>query len=279
MYSPKYWLFSLLILVGLGACRDNDSDTPENKPGVEVVEQKTVPNIPYSVVKYHAHDTSLFTEGLVFYKGKLYESTGSPTDLAGARSLIGITDLATGKFSSKIELDKAKYFGEGIVFFNDKLYQLTYKNKTGFIYDAMTFKRLGEFAYGNAEGWGMTTDGSSLIMSDGTNVLTYLDPQSLKPTKSLNVTESGYGKGHLNELEYIKGFIYANVWMTNTIVKINPANGEVVGTMNLGSLAQEAAVKNPSVDVLNGIAYDAATDKVYVAGKLWPNIYQIAFEY
>jgi glutamine cyclotransferase len=233
--------------------------------------------ISYSVAGKHGHDTNLFTEGLDFHNGTLFESTGSPPELPQTKSVIGITDLATGKFSTKVELDRSKYFGEGIVFLKDKLYQLTYKNNTGFVYDAATFKQIGQFKFANTEGWGLTTDGTHLIMSDGTNKLTYLDPEKLTPVKTLNVTESGYAIDRLNELEVIKGYIYANVWMSHIIVKIDPASGNVVGKMDLSQLAQEAERKNPGIDVTNGIAYDETTDKVYVTGKLWPNIYQIDF--
>lgn len=178
-----------------------------------------------------------------------------------------------------MELDKTKYFGEGIVFLNDKLYQLTYKNKLGFIYDAKTFKQVGTFIYSNAEGWGLTTDWRNLVMSDGTHKLTFLDPNSLTPVKVLSVTENNNSLAHINELEFIRGFIYANVWQTNSIVKIDTVNGNVVGKLDLNSLAFEAKNKNPNADVLNGIAYDPIRDKIYVTGKLWPNIYEISFSH
>ncbi|MCW3090970.1 MAG: hypothetical protein JWP81_2039 [Ferruginibacter sp.] len=177
----------------------------------------------------------------------------------------------------KIEIDRSKYFGEGIVIFDDKLYQLTYTNQVGFIYDIKSFKQIGQFNYTNKEGWSLTTNGKELIMSDGTDKLTFLDPATLKPVKQLAVTENGLAVDSLNELEFIKGFIYANIWQTDFIVKINPANGKVTGRLDLTSLAFEARNKYPPADVLNGIAYDAATDKIYVTGKLWPNIYQVEF--
>lgn len=259
----------------LSAC-GTEPDEPQSEP---VDTTPAVRMMSYSVARIHPHDPKLFTEGLLFHDGKLFESTGSPQDIPYTRSMIGISDLQTGKFEQKIEIDRKKYFGEGIVFLNGKLYQLTYKNKEGFIYDAKTFKEIGKFSYASNEGWGMTTDGTNLIMSDGSAALTYLDPTSLAPVKTLQVTENGLAKFYLNELEFIKGYIYANVWMTNEIVKIDPASGAVVGKMDLSALAREAAAKGGDMDVLNGIAYDAATDKVYVTGKLWPNIYQIDFEH
>ena len=136
--------------------------------------------------------------------------------------------MATGKFSKKIELDKTKYFGEGITFLDNKLYQLTYKSQVGFIYDAKSFKKIGQFKYDNKEGWSLTTDGKDLILSDGTSNLTFLNPISLKPINTLRVTLNGNPQDSLNELEYIKGFIYSNVWMNNSIFKINPTTGQVV---------------------------------------------------
>lgn len=267
----KRLVFPLLLL--LAACT---GDQPQKPTEIPVAEQ-AVPFIDYSVAKQYPHDTSLFTEGLLVHEGKLYESTGSPSGAQGPKSLVGVLDLATGKLDKKVQLDAAKYFGEGIVFLGGKLYQLTYTTQIGFIYDARTFKQTGTFRFANAEGWGMTTDGKHIIMSDGTSNLTYLSPDSLKPVKTLSVTEDGGPLKQLNELEYIKGFIYANVWMTNVIVKIDPESGKVVGKINLSSLAMQAQARNPGVDVLNGIAYDAVKDKIYVTGKLWPNVFEISF--
>ena len=259
-----------LIEIIISSCQGNSKSPPS-----EIVE--TIPVINYSVVNYFPHDTTLFTEGLLFHHGLLFESTGSPEGLSRARSMVGITDLTTGKFDKKIELDKRKYFGEGIAFSNGKLFQLTYKNQVGFIYDETSFKKTGEFKYANLEGWSLTSNGKDLIMSDGTGNLTIIDPVLCKPIRTLNVTQNGQPVDFLNELEYIKGFIYANVWMSNFILKINPDNGKVVGKLDLSSLTLEAKNKNPNADVLNGIAYDAAADKIYVTGKMWPNIYQLAF--
>lgn len=238
---------------------------------------KPVPIINYTVTNIFPHDTTLFTEGFVVYNGELFESTGSPEEAPHAESLIGKINLTTGKMDIKVKLDKAKYFGEGIVFFKDKLYQLTYQNKMGFIYDAKSFKQLGVFTYSNAEGWGMTTDGINLIMSDGTHKLTFLNPENLQPQKTLNVTENENLVEKLNELEFINGYIYANVWMTNNIVKIDPLNGNIMGKLDLNALSMDAKFKNIGSETLNGIAYDSSADKIYVTGKFWPNIYQIEF--
>lgn len=243
----------------------------------EMTSENSTPVINYAVTKYFPHDTNLYTEGLLIHNGQLFESTGSPNNEPQTKSLIGIIDLATGKMDKKIEIDRAKYFGEGIVILAGKLYQLTYTNRVGFIYDIKSFKQIGQFSYTNKEGWSLTTNGKEIIMSDGTDQLTFLDTSSLKPAHTMTITENGLPMKNLNELEFINGFIYANIWQTPFIVKIDPKNGKVVGKLDLSSLAFEAKNKNPDADVLNGIAYDSIADKIYVTGKLWPNIYQITF--
>jgi glutamine cyclotransferase len=274
-FKMRQLSLSTFLILLLNSCTNSSTNSGSDTSG----STPATPVINYAVTNYFAHDTSLFTEGFLFHNGQLFESTGSPENFPQTKSVIGITDLVTGKFDKKIEIDKSKYFGEGIVFFKNKLYQLTYTNQTGFIYDAKSFKEIGQFKYSNIEGWGLTTDGTNLIMSDGTNKLTYLDPLKLTPLKTVQVTEQGYPIEKLNELEFIKGFIYANIWTTDIIVKIDPSSGNVVGKMDLSSLTNEAKRIHPNADVLNGIAYDSTTDKIYVTGKLWPNIYQIQFSH
>ncbi len=242
-----------------------------------IVAAPGVVNLNFGVSAVYKHDTTSYTEGLLFHDHQLFESSGATTEDPQTQSMAGIANMNTGKIDKKIELDRNRYFGEGIAFFKDKLYQLTYKNQTGFIYDAATYKRLDSFRYQNAEGWALTTDSSSLIMSDGTSNLTYLDPAGLKPVKVLAVTENGAALDSLNELEYINGYIYANRYLKNYIVKIDPATGTVVGKLDLSSLAEQERVRNPNGDVLNGIAYDPDNDKIYVTGKLWAGIYQVTF--
>lgn len=266
----KYSLLLTIAISVLCSCKPG-GNRPETTPAAPA----TIASLNYSVAKYYPHDTSLFTEGLVFHNGKLYESTGSPDD--ETKSQVVSTDLALGKLEKLIALDSKKFFGEGIVFLNGKLYQLTYKNQTGFIYDAVSFKQTGVFTYKNKEGWALTTDGKSLIMSDGTDVLTYLSADSLRPIKRLKITDNGARRDSLNELEYINGYIYANIWYNDHIIKIDPADGKVVGRLDLSSLTYEAHTKYPYSDVLNGIAYDAAKDVILVTGKRWPTIYQINF--
>jgi glutamine cyclotransferase len=235
--------------------------------------------INYGVGHVYPHDTTSYTEGFVFYDHHFFESSGAPEGYPQTRSMIGIDDLGSGKVDKKIELDRNKYFGEGIVFFKGKLYQLTYKNHTGFVYDATTFRRVDSFGYQNKEGWALTSDSNSLIMSDGTSNLTYLNPVSLKPVRILVVTQNGAPLDSLNELEYIDKYIYANRFTQNYVVKIDPVSGKVVGKLDLTSLVEQEKTRNPRGDVLNGIAYDPGSDKVFVTGKLWSGIYEIVFSH
>lgn len=251
------------------------SGTKKNEnESVNLPKEESIPEIDYELVGRIPHDTNAFTEGLLFHEGQLFESTGSPENLPQTKSVFGIIDTLNGKINEKAELGK-KYFGEGIVILNDKIFQLTYKNQIGFIYDAKTFKLIGQFSYNSKEGWGMTTDGTNIIMSDGTNNLTYIDPNTLKETKSISVSNAGYAEDNLNELEFINGFIYANIWTKNYVVKIDTASGKVVGTLNFAALTAEAKNKNSNSEVLNGLAYDPKSEKLYVTGKLFPTIFEI----
>jgi glutamine cyclotransferase len=260
------------LLLLLSACTNNDSNGNDTTLPTE-----NASVINYTVVKTYPHDTTSFTEGLLIHEGQLYESTGSPENMPQTRSLFGIVDTNTGKIIKKVELDRDKYFGEGICFLKGKLYQLTYQNKIGFIYDATTFAPLGNFTFPGSEGWGMTTDGTSLIMSEGTNTLYYVDPLDFKTTKTLQVTNNNNAVTYLNELEYINDFIYANVYTTNTIVKIDPVSGQVKATLDLSPLVTEVKSRYPDSMEMNGIAYDPASGKIYVTGKMWPTLYEIQF--
>lgn len=267
----KKRLFFLLAFVYLVSC--HNTPTPSEK--VKTVDD--VPLINYSIVNRLPHDTNSFTEGLLIHDNRLFESTGSPSELPQTKSVFGALGPKTGKIEAKVELDRNIYFGEGIVFLNNKVYQLTYKNQVCFVYDAKTFKKLAQFSYPNTEGWGLTTDGTYIIMSDGTYNLSYIEPEHFKVVKTLQVSANNLAIDNLNELEYIKGFIYANVWTTNKIVKIDPANGHVVGKIDLTPLKEEALTKYAHSSETNGIAYDSIANKVYVTGKLWPEIYEIDF--
>ncbi len=236
---------------------------------------KTIPTINFDYINSYPHDITSFTEGFLIYEGELYESTGAPEYLPQTKSLFGIVDLETGKIETKVEIDKTKYFGEGITFLNGKAYQLTYQSKVGFIYEMPTFKKIKEFTIPSDEGWGLTTDGKSLIMSDGSCQLKYIDPKTMQVTQTIEVTENGCIKENLNELEYIKGYIFANIWTTTIIVKIDPSNGKIVGQFDMKDYAFEAKSLYPRALEMNGIAYDSVNDKTYITGKLWPKIYEI----
>jgi len=255
----------------------NNNSNSKNKPKQRSL--NGIPIIEYSLEKTFPHSIESYTEGLLFHDNKLYESTGSPENYPNTRSVIGIVNLKTGKIDVKIEIDRNKYFGEGILFFNEKLYQLTYKNQIGFIYDSNDFKKIGTFNYSNKEGWGMTTDGSSIIMSDGTNYLTYWDPGSLKEIKKINITYNGSSALYANELEFINGFIYANIWTTNYIAKIDPTDGKIIGLIDLTRLFLKARKENPQSEATNGVAFDPKKDKIMVTGKFWPYIFEIRFQH
>jgi glutamine cyclotransferase len=265
----------LLLLLALAACT-NTPDSPGHQGSLEAPATDNTPDtIAYTVLNATPHDTSSYTEGLLFHDGKLYESSGAPQDEPNTRSMFGEVDRATGKISVKAELDRKTYFGEGITFLKDKVYQLTWTNRIGFIYDAKTFKRIGQFSIPNKEGWGMTTDGTYLILSDGSSNLTFLDPQTFKTVKVIGVKDNNGPVGNINELEYIRGSIYANVWQTSDIIRIDPSSGQVTGRADFSQVDKEAKLRYPRAEYMNGIAYDSAADKMYVTGKLWPSIYEI----
>ncbi|KYG74531.1 glutamine cyclotransferase [Roseivirga ehrenbergii] len=221
--------------------------------------------ISYKVEQTMPHDSTAYTQGLLVHKGKIYESTGREG------SWVGIVDPSTGKPDKKVILDD-KFFGEGITILNNKIYQLTWQQKVGFVYDLETFEQLREFKYNN-EGWGLTHDGKNLIMSDGSNSLSFLDTASLAPIKKLNVTYKGVAVSSLNELEYVDGFIWANIYLKDQIAKIDANTGEVQGFLDLSDLTYRTRLLNPDADVLNGIAWHESTKSLLVTGKLWPLIY------
>lgn len=233
--------------------------------------QKTAPVGGYTVVKAYPHDTSAFTEGLFYRDGFIFESTG----LKG-RSFIRKWNLETG-LPDQERLVDSRYFGEGIVDWKGKLYELTWTDEIGFIYDIDSFEKLGEFNY-KGEGWALTRDDKRIIMSDGTSFIRFLDPETLKETGRVEVTDHGVPVRNLNELEYVKGELLANVWQTTRIARIDLATGNVTGWIELAGLLKEAGVTGRNDDVLNGIAYDAAKDRLFVTGKLWPKLFEIKLE-
>jgi glutamine cyclotransferase len=248
---------------------DGEVETPTSAP----------PLIPHTVVNVYPHDTNYFTEGFEFHDGQLFEASGSGSATGEGEELypsaFGVVDLKTGKVDNKVVLDNKKFFGEGITFFKGKVYQLTYTTKVGFVYDAKTFKKIREFPIPTKEGWGLTHDTANLIMSDGTNMLHFINPDTLRVVNILGVTDNNGPVANLNELEYIDGFIYANQWETPYILKIDPSSGKVVGRVDFSDKVNEVINSNPLAREFNGIAYDKTNNKLYVTGKLWPNIYEI----
>jgi glutaminyl-peptide cyclotransferase len=238
---------------------NNDSDNGNDE--VTTI-YPTPSNISCSVIRTYPHDTSSFTQGLVIYKGELYEGTG---DWGHSRLLH--LDLASGKPKKELKLD-SMYFGEGITIINDLIYQLTYKEGKVFVYSVADFKKVKEFDL-KTEGWGLTNDGTHLIATNGSNDLFYYNPEDFSLVKQVDVYDAGTPAFNLNELEYIDGFIYANKWQSPEILKIDPATGHVVAKINLSDIVNKLTAKYPGVDFLNGIAYDADAKKIYVTGKNW----------
>ena len=257
--STNLILASLLMLA---ACKNND------KPHVNEV--KPTPSISYAVVNTFPHDTGSYTQGLLFYNGELYEGTG----LEGRSKLMKV-DLKTGKALQSISIDP-KLFGEGVVILHDTVYQLTWQNKLALVYSLKDFKKIKEVPM-KPDGWGLTTDGTQLIASDGTSTLYFYEPSTLRLIRTQDVTEGGGPATNLNELEYINGFIYANQYQEANIFKINPTTGEIVAKIDLTNLWNQVKTADPNAEVPNGIAYDDKTGKVYVTGKLWPSVYEVKF--
>ena len=248
-------LLLLLTASGIISC----STTPEAPP--------SVPVYTYKIVKTYPHDSNAFTQGLVFENGVLYEGTGRY-----GKSSLRQVDLASGKVLQSYELP-AQYFGEGITVFREIIIQLTWQSNLGFIYDRNSFKLLRDFAY-STEGWGITNDGERLFISDGTSTLHILDPETFSTIGSIEVKDNDIPIDKLNELEYINGQVYANVWLTDKIAIINPQNGQVTGWIDLSGLLQSQD-STTSADVLNGIAYDTKNNRLLVTGKLWPWLFEI----
>jgi glutamine cyclotransferase len=221
------------------------------------------------LVRAYPHDPHAFTQGLEYYGGYLYENTG----IAGQSTLRKVA-LETGEVIQKVSL-APEYFGEGLTIFHGKIYQLTWLSKKGFIYDLRSFRQVGEFPY-DIEGWGLTHDDKSLIMSDGTNKIRYIDPLSFAVTRTIEVYAGGQGVANLNELEYIQGEIFANIWHSPRIARVDPRSGQVLAWIDLTSIVSMEPHREEAV--LNGIAYDQAGDRLFVTGKNWSKLLEIKVE-
>ena len=263
-------IFSFLLeLAVLGVlCRGEAPASPSGSAGTNAV-SPLVPVDFCQVANTWPHDRGAFTEGLVYHDGVLLESTG----LEGQSSLRRV-ELKTGRVLQQVAVP-SEYFAEGLTVLNGKLYQLTWKNHKGFVYDLATFRLEKTFSY-DGEGWGLTTDGHSLILSDGTDQIRFLDPATFKVQGSIHVADRGRPIERLNELEYVRGEIFANIWQTDFIARIDPATGQVLGLINLGGLLPPA--QRAGTDVLNGIAYDAAGDRLFVTGKWWPKLFEVRWK-
>lgn len=223
--------------------------------------------ISYDLVHTFPHDATAFTEGLVFHDGALVESTGLES-----LSTLRRVELKTGQVLQETYVP-APNFAEGMTILGGKVYQLTWKGHRGFIYDAKTLQQSGEFHY-DGEGWGLTNDGTSLILSDGTSTIRFLDPATFRVTRTIAVTRGGKPLDQINELELVNGEILANVWKSNGLVRIDPRDGHVTGWIDLSGLAGTGDPNNPDA-VLNGIAYDAKSGHLFVTGKLWPKLFEL----
>lgn len=260
-------IWFLLLLVGLAWAGDGKSTVDAQVDRDYVLSQKSVPVFGYKVLRNYPHESSSYTEGLVIDGGFLYEGTGRY-----GRSSLYRKELPGGTPVKSLDLDP-RYFGEGVTVLGERVYQLTYKSNRGFVYDKTTLQKVAEFAY-DAQGWGLTHNGRELIMSNGSAALVFLDPTTFRPTRSVVVQDERGPIGFLNELEYVDGQIYANIWQTDLIARIDAASGKVTAWIDLTGL-------NPDSDlyrypfVLNGLAYNPATQKLLVTGKCWPSIWEI----
>jgi glutaminyl-peptide cyclotransferase len=226
-----------------------------------------IPVLSYTLVKAWPHDRGAFTEGLVFWDGMLIESTG-----LNGHSTLRKVDLESGLVRQEVDLP-SEYFGEGTTVLGGKIFQLTWKSHRGFIYDVKTMKQLGEFPF-TGEGWGLTTDGHSLIMTDGTNRIRFIDPSTFQVSRTIDVFAHGRPIENLNELEYVNGELYANVWQTEFVLQIDPANGRVLASIDFVGILSPADYAR-GTDVMNGIAYDANDDRLFVTGKSWPKLFEV----
>lgn len=255
----------LLILTTLTSLHCGSQTTAVSNGNSPII--KSSRKFGYQIVNIFPHDPSAFTQGLEFHDGKLLESTGEE----GSSSLRSV-ELETGKVDKKVDVP-SPYFAEGVTRLNGKIYQLTWQHQLGFIYDASSLEKVGQFTY-YGEGWGLTNDGHSLIMSDGSNRIRFLSPDTFQVTNTIAVMDGPNPVNELNELEYIKGEIYANVWHDNRIATIDAQTGQVTGWIDLNGILPPNSVSSEEA-VLNGIAFDESTGRLFITGKLWPHLFEI----
>lgn len=252
----------LACALAAGGCRNGDaSDT-----GDLAAETPRAPMEAVTEVKSHPHDPRAFTQGLLWHEGRLFESTGRYGE-----SSLRLVELETGEVAERVDL-APEYFAEGITMLGGRLYQLTWQEGVAFLYDPATLRETGRVAYAG-EAWGVTSDGEALIVSDGSSYLTWVEPDSFSVLRTVQVTDGGRPVDQLNELEWVRGEVWANVWHTNHIVRIDPETGALVGRLDLTPLVPPVTDREA---VLNGIAYDEAGNRVFVTGKLWPRLFEIS---
>lgn len=267
MFHSKFFLSISLAFsqaLTIVACKTGEANQQMTAPA-------RVTNYTYEIVRSYPHDTDAFTQGLLFHQGVFYESTG-----LNGRSSLRKVEIETGRVLQKFDVP-VQFFAEGLALLNGRLLQLTWQNQRGFIYDLNSFNLVNTFDY-TGEGWGLTHDGQTLIMSDGTDRIRYLDPANFQVRVTVPVHDNGRPITLLNELEFIKGELYANVWQTDRIARIDPKTGRVTGWINLVGLpTPEDRAGRPleAGAVLNGIAYDEAGDRLFITGKLWPKVYEV----
>ncbi len=263
----KQLFYFVTILLLVSSCKNNEATDQDKSTNAQVIQAPT--NLSYQVLKIYPHDTSSFTQGLIWHEGKLWEGTGLNNE-----SKLLLTNITTGKAIKRKPLPDNE-FGEGITIFNNKIYQLTWENHKVYVYDLTTLKQEKVFDW-PYEGWGITHDGQSLIISTGGSNLYWVDAETFKITKTLGVSDNYGYVDSLNELEWVNGFIYANKYLTDYILKIDPKSGLVVGKLDLTGLLQQS--NQPIVantDVLNGIAFNPTTGHFLITGKRWPALYEI----
>jgi glutamine cyclotransferase len=259
-------VFLALLILGLVVFLFGRELFATSRP-VSSIPTELAPQMTYEVINEFPHDSDAFTQGLIYLDGFFYESTG----LYGESSLRKVA-IESGEVMQKIDL-LPEYFAEGLTHWDGGLIQLTWRENTGFVYDLEDFSLTDQFSY-PTEGWGLTHDGKQLIMSDGSSTLYFLDPGSYRVVDQITVTRDGQEVVRLNELEYILGEVFANIWQTDMIIRINPENGEVQGEINMSGILP-AFERTAQTDVLNGIAYDPETDRLFITGKLWPKVFEI----
>ena len=278
----NFLFLPLAICLFGAACKEQTNQnnsvsvTPNTNTTAATPPKNAIPTYTYEVVNTFKHDSQAFTQGLVFYNGFLYESTGQH-----GRSTLRKVRLEDGDVVKKRKLGE-DYFAEGLTIFNDKIYQITWQENTCFVYDINSFEPTAELKY-NGEGWGLANDGTNLIMSDGSHIIRFVNPANFQNVRTITVTHDGKPQYRLNELEYVKGEIWANIWHSedpqvlgkpNTIARIDPSSGKIIGWIDLNGISPEDVQRNEE-NTLNGIAYDAQTDRIFVTGKQWKKLFEI----